>query len=95
MLAGRPNDPTYNQAIEEAFRLVMEVGEGEDFSRDERFHRRGHFPALAVGISYGTGQLEPMELSEGVLGKGRHASILQRLVGSEAVQRMAAYADGE
>lgn len=70
----------------------MNEGEKANFSPHQTEHRRGNFPALAVGISYGNGQLQPSALKDGVTGV--HAEMLQRLVGHAAVQRMAAFASG-
>lgn len=95
MLAGHPDDPTYLAATREAFALMQSASVEEEFRPGEKVHRRGNFPALAVGISYGNGQTEPTELSEGVKGKGLHANLLQKLVGHEAVSRMAAFSSGE
>lgn len=67
----------------------MQEGRDAAFARDEKVHRRGRFPALAIGISYGKGQQRPMNLRNGV-----HADMLQRLVGASSVQRMALFANG-
>ncbi len=73
----------------EAFDEIMLEGEAAKF-RKSSGHHRGHFPAVNVGISYGKGQKVPSRLQNGVL-----AAIVSRLVGSQAVIRMATYASGE
>lgn len=89
-LAGQPNDLSYECATYEALDLIMQEGRGAAFSRSEKLHRRGYFPALAVGISYGKGQRQPMKLRNGV-----HTAMLQRLVGASCIQRLALFANGE
>lgn len=64
---------------------------GFDLKASERSHRRGNFPALAVGISYGNGQTVPARLAAG--DTGPHAKGLRRLIESPAVQRIAAFGD--
>lgn len=90
VLAGRPDDPSYVAAADAAAHLMYEESSRAGFSASEAHHRRGDFPALATGISYGQGQKVPTNLVN-----HRHALLLSRLVGHEAIQRMAMFADGE
>ncbi|KAF9492513.1 hypothetical protein BDN71DRAFT_1199568, partial [Pleurotus eryngii] len=64
---------------------------GFDLKETECKHRRGSFPALAVGVSYGNGQREPARLAAGETGP--NAEGLRRLLNDPAVQRMASYGD--
>lgn len=89
VLAGQQNDSSYADAADEALELIMLEGEQAAFARGEKSHRRGQFPALAVGISYGKGQTQPMNLRNGV-----HAAMLQRLVGAACIERLALFANG-
>lgn len=93
VLAGQPDDPSYERAAEDMFSAMETEASQADFRPEEKAHRRGNFAALAGGISYGNGQTEPAVLKEGVT--GRHALTIQRLVGHAAVCRMAAFASGE
>ncbi|PBK61323.1 hypothetical protein ARMSODRAFT_855007, partial [Armillaria solidipes] len=86
VMAGQPSDPTYGPSCMEAFDEIMLEGEAAKF-RKSSTHHRGRFPAVNVGISYGKGQRVPSRLQNGVL-----AAIVNCLVGSKAVIRMATYA---
>ncbi|PBK80517.1 hypothetical protein ARMGADRAFT_878972, partial [Armillaria gallica] len=86
VMAGQPHDPTYSAACMKAYDQITAEGEGANFCRASK-HRRGAFPAVNVGISYGKGQKVPAHLQNSVL-----AAIVNRLVGSKAVVRMATYA---
>jgi hypothetical protein len=90
VLAGRPTDPGYVAAATESFHAIDDAGEAAVFCTDEKRHRRGHFPALAIGISYGKGQAQPANLDNGV-----HAAMLQRLIGNASIQRLAMFASGK
>ncbi|PBK61848.1 hypothetical protein ARMSODRAFT_864955, partial [Armillaria solidipes] len=85
VIAGQPYDPSYSAACMDAHDEIMQEGAAANF-RKASSHRRGRFPAVNVGISYGKGQRVPSRLQNGAL-----AAIINRLVGSEAVMRMATY----
>lgn len=89
VLAGRPDYPSYVAAADTAADLLYHESRKADFSVSEAHHRRGNFPALATGVSYGQGQTMPTNLVHET-----HASLLSRLVGNDAMQRMASFADG-
>lgn len=89
-LAGRPDDPTYDLACKDAFESIVREGQAAQFTSAEKKHRRGHFPALATGISYGKGQKRPTRLDAGV-----HSAMLRRLVGNQSIERLATYASGK
>ncbi|KAJ4478729.1 hypothetical protein C8J55DRAFT_430042, partial [Lentinula edodes] len=61
MLDG-PDDPGYEKAVSEMTESILKAGEATNWARSEKKHKRGDFPALARGISYGKGQREPMRL---------------------------------
>ncbi|KAK0439090.1 uncharacterized protein EV420DRAFT_1279737 [Desarmillaria tabescens] len=86
VIAGQPRDPSYSAACMEVHDDILREGQTANF-RKNCHGRRGGFPAVNVGISYGKGQKVPSRLQNGVL-----AGIINRLVGSEAVRRMASYA---
>lgn len=73
------------------YKEMEEELRGFDLKASERSHRRGEFPALAVGVSYGNGQTVPARLAAG--DTGPHSEGLHRLIGSPVVQRVAAYGD--
>lgn len=55
-LAGQPNDPQWANVSDSAADDVREAGDACVFSDEQLEHRRGEFPALAVGVSFGGGQ---------------------------------------
>ncbi len=69
------------------------ASELKGFSLQEREikHRRGDFPAMAAGVSYGNGQTEPSRLAAGETGP--NADGLKRLLNNRQIQRIASYAD--
>ncbi|KAK0468951.1 hypothetical protein IW261DRAFT_1296738, partial [Armillaria novae-zelandiae] len=87
VMAGQPHDPSYSAACMEAHDAILREGAAANFRKPSNNHRRGGFPVVNVGISYGKGQKVPSRLQNGAL-----AAVINRLVGSEAVMRMATYA---
>ncbi|KAK0482950.1 hypothetical protein EDD18DRAFT_1084577, partial [Armillaria luteobubalina] len=87
VMAGQPHDPSYSAACMEVHDAILREGAAANFCKPSTSHRRGDFPAVNVGISYGKGQRVPSRLQNGAL-----AAIINRLVGSEAAMRMATYA---
>ncbi|KAJ3911127.1 hypothetical protein F5877DRAFT_55668, partial [Lentinula edodes] len=61
MLDG-PGDPTYQKAVEDMTEFILKAGQDTTWTNKEKRHKRGNFPALARGISYGKGQHRPMRL---------------------------------
>jgi hypothetical protein len=89
VLAGMPADPTYKESTAAVFKDLKAAGESEAFGVKESIHRRGRFPALPFGISYGNGQTVPARLKA-----GSHEGLIEALRASRDVQRIANYADG-
>ncbi|KAJ7243702.1 hypothetical protein C8J57DRAFT_1083566 [Mycena rebaudengoi] len=84
VLVGQPCDEAYAQAARRVFDLIRREGNASAFPSSMSKHRRGPFPALNVGLSYGKGQRVPSFLDNGI-----YASMLARLVGDPDVKRMA------
>lgn len=78
--------PAVHQA---AFEKLNAEGERAHFTKGERVHRRGRFPAINVGISMGTGPSHP-----GNLQLGNHAKMVARLLADRNIIRMANHASG-
>lgn len=57
VLAGRPNDPDWSSVAEGAAEAIRTAGQACSFSKEEASDRRGSFPALAQGWSFGNGQM--------------------------------------
>ncbi|KAH9920397.1 uncharacterized protein B0H18DRAFT_1121990 [Fomitopsis serialis] len=87
VLSGAPNDPAWTGVHTGAAAAISEARTKLSFSRKDVVHRRGNFPALAVGISYGGGQKQPANL---VHSRANEAS-LTSLLASEHIQRIASF----
>ncbi|KAJ4474047.1 hypothetical protein C8J55DRAFT_433510 [Lentinula edodes] len=66
-------------------RLILEAREAASWKRKEKKHRRGAFPALACGISYGKGQPEPMRLG------GDKQDLMKDLLAHRCFHRVAGF----
>ncbi|KAJ3897712.1 hypothetical protein F5879DRAFT_813611, partial [Lentinula edodes] len=82
---GSPNDPDYDAAIEDATQAILAVNNQTKWKKKERKHKRGDFPAVACGISYGKGQPEPMMLG------GDRQYMMKDLLGRESFRRIAGF----
>jgi hypothetical protein len=87
VLAGRPNDLTYMEAVANAAHTIDREGSNTTFSPEEKDHRRGLYPAVSIGVSYGNGQTELAFLS-----RHNHDKILSRLTNDPSIQRLATFA---
>ncbi|KAJ3907754.1 hypothetical protein F5879DRAFT_763199, partial [Lentinula edodes] len=87
VLAGQPGSD-YAQELLEAFNLFSEAGKEAGLGPTAAGgpHKRGRFPAFNRGMTMGMGSPTPVAINPGFMG-----SILNRLVGAQAVRRMAAY----
>jgi hypothetical protein len=65
----------------------MNEGTAAQFPADMRKHRRGLFAAINVGLTYGPGQTIPTWLLP-----GKCASMTERLLRNEHIDRMATFA---
>lgn len=90
VLAGRPSDGSFIKAADSAFQAMLREGNTAGFGPGGVKHRRGLFPALNVGISYGKGQQQPAPLKT-----GRHAPMLGRLIEDKNFERLATFASGK
>ncbi|KAF8163730.1 hypothetical protein B0H34DRAFT_696626 [Crassisporium funariophilum] len=88
VLAGRPYDSSYAKDATISYEAIRQAGERTAFHHSETKHRRGNFPALAVGISYGNGQGFVKRLNLGV-----HTDMMDDILKNDSIKRMAAYAD--
>ena|SRR5580704_9926511 len=90
VLAGRPDDPTYVKAAEETFQALAEEATKANFATKECNHKRGCFPAVSVGLSYGQGQLKPA-----LLDTGKNTAMMERLLQNTSIQRIATFGSGK
>ncbi|KAJ3925043.1 MAG: hypothetical protein NXY57DRAFT_907552, partial [Lentinula lateritia] len=79
------DDEGFQKATEEMTRLILEAQNAASWKRKEKRHRRGTFPALACGISYGKGQPEPMRLG------GDKQDLMQNLLAHRCFHRVAGF----
>ncbi|KAI0038255.1 hypothetical protein FA95DRAFT_1578318, partial [Auriscalpium vulgare] len=62
-LAGRPvGDDTWDDDCVSAYDDLNDGLQQLKLTPDQTYHRRGNYPALSMGISYGGGQTEPAQL---------------------------------
>ncbi|PPR07437.1 hypothetical protein CVT24_007572 [Panaeolus cyanescens] len=88
VLAGQPFDSTYRDAVDRASELMSAEAQTACYRAHETRHRRGPFPAVAFGLSYGGGQMTAQRLSLGSLGP-----MVDRIMAHEDIKRIASYAD--
>ncbi|KAF9491825.1 hypothetical protein BDN71DRAFT_1397732, partial [Pleurotus eryngii] len=89
VLAGRPRDKSFDCDCETAYNSMSSELCNFKPKESELTHRRGDFPAFAVGVSYRNGQMELSRLAAGE--NGPNAEALNRLLASQPIQRLAAY----
>lgn len=91
VLVGRPSDDeSWEKTHLDAAQLIEQARGSCKFSATEKRHRRGHFPALAVGISHGGGQLRPGNRVNDKV----NARVLASLIAQPSFIRMAGFASG-
>ncbi|KAJ2922079.1 hypothetical protein H1R20_g15014, partial [Candolleomyces eurysporus] len=80
------DDPTYVDACKRAFDFLEECRAVEVFYKNECDHRRGQFPAVNYGISYGQGSKKPYLLN------CKHQELMSQILGNEYIIRLATFA---
>jgi hypothetical protein len=90
MLAGHPDDSSWDAVSAEATRAIDEARDVCGFTAADRRHRRGKFPARAVGASFGGGQTVPGNLVNNAI----DTAVLNLLISNWAIQRLAGFASG-
>lgn len=109
-LVGRPDDGDYLQLTRRVATKIDSTREDLRLNDGQRSHRRGEFPALAMGLSYGGGQrvshtictmmliilipLLPQSPGNLVHSKNNRL-LLESLLRDADVQRIAGYQSGE
>ncbi|KAJ7810266.1 hypothetical protein B0H13DRAFT_1667561 [Mycena leptocephala] len=91
VFGGMPDDPNFMKDVHDPAVEAMEKARADASLADDRwFHRRGNFPQLTGGNSYGGGQFEPGELVNGAI----NAAIFASLISNIAFIRLAGFATG-
>ncbi|KAL7284430.1 hypothetical protein ACG7TL_001720 [Trametes sanguinea] len=85
VLAGRPRDQSWDGINGELQRLFDITRDAYQFTAQQVTHRRGAFPAVTCGISYGGGQQRVSNLTQ----KEHNHAVLDALIKQAAVRRVA------
>ncbi|KAJ7019596.1 hypothetical protein C8F04DRAFT_1214299 [Mycena alexandri] len=91
IFAGHPDDPNWKRDVHDpAVEALNEARSKCKVSEVRRHHRRGYFPPLSAGDSYGGGQIQPGALVNGVI----NTAVLCALMSNIAFIRLAGFATG-
>lgn len=91
IFAGHPDDPNWKRDVHDPAVEAMEAARAQcKVSEARQYHRRGHFPPLSAGDSYGGGQMQPGALVNGVI----NTAVLLALLSNVAFIRLAGFATG-
>ena len=90
ILAGQPSEKGYHDATIAAFKAIRDAGNATTFNEKVTTHRRGDFPAINTGVSYGKGQKEPRSLRT-----DPYTEMIEGLLESRDIQRLANFGSGE
>ncbi|KAM6493338.1 hypothetical protein JOM56_011472 [Amanita muscaria] len=88
-LAGRPWDMDWDGVHDAAYEALHSAASRLSYRQKEVTNRRGSFPTLAYGISFGGGQTEPGYLQQGSNHKEEE---LELLLKNKAIQRLCGFA---
>ncbi|OJT09916.1 hypothetical protein TRAPUB_13604 [Trametes pubescens] len=92
VLVGSPKDKVgWAQVNDQAQSLFDQARSEFKLDPKQTTHRRGSYPAVAAGISYGGGQTRVSNLSHSDHNEG----IVSRLLQHPAIKRLAGFGDGE
>ncbi|KAJ7029056.1 hypothetical protein C8F04DRAFT_963287, partial [Mycena alexandri] len=88
---GHADDPEWMSEVHDPAVEAMEAARVQcKVSETRRHHRRGYFPPLTAGDSYGGGQTQPGALVNGVI----NTAVLISLISNSAFIRLAGFATG-
>ncbi|KAJ7018317.1 hypothetical protein C8F04DRAFT_1199101 [Mycena alexandri] len=91
LFGGRPDDPNWMADVHDPAVEALEAARARcKVSEWRTYHRRGNWPPLTAGDSYGGGQTQPGALVNGVI----NAAVLCSLVSNVAFIRLAGFATG-
>ncbi|KZT00442.1 uncharacterized protein LAESUDRAFT_666199, partial [Laetiporus sulphureus 93-53] len=88
VLAGSPNDPSWQSVNSEASALLKKAQTQMHFTSKMEKHLRGDYPALSVGVSFGGGQKCPGNL----VNLNQNAMALATLLKDQTFIRIAGFA---
>ncbi|KAG2127459.1 uncharacterized protein EDB93DRAFT_1096547 [Suillus bovinus] len=87
VLAGQPQDDGWQLTTSQACAAMEIARERCTFKLSDTHHRRGFYPCLGVGVSYGGGQQEPDNLQH----SNRNQEELRALLSEPTIQRLAGF----
>jgi hypothetical protein len=90
VLAGQPSQKKYRDAATAAFKAIQDADKATKFNKKTTTHRRGNFPAINTGVSYGKGQKEPRSLQT-----HPYTPTVDSLLKNPNIQRLANFGSGE
>jgi hypothetical protein len=90
VLAGRPDDPSWDSVHLEAVELLEKTRPLLRLSKKSKRHRRGNFAALSYGISHGGGQTKPSNLKQA----GENEEHMSGVIRHESFERMSGFGSG-
>ena len=102
MLAGRPSHNSWDTVNNKITQAIEQARSECNFPKKARKHRRGNFPAMAVWISYGGGQMvcpfhtithpsNPQQKPGNLCHNEANAAALTKLISNESVQKAAGF----
>ncbi|KAF5367628.1 hypothetical protein D9615_010589 [Tricholomella constricta] len=86
VLVGQPNDSGYAQAVAAVYDAMACEAQATTFHQRDANHRRGDFPALNVGVTYGKGTIKPVTINN-----HGYSEMVSRLLSNKDLQRLAAF----
>ncbi|KAF8324494.1 hypothetical protein F5887DRAFT_902786 [Amanita rubescens] len=90
VLVGQPKDVvSWSCVHNDAFGILGDVASKLYFSDEERLHRRGFYPSIAHGISFGGGQCEPQYLKHRYMEREEE---MEALMNKPSIQRICKFA---
>ncbi|KAI0644163.1 hypothetical protein C8Q79DRAFT_1002104 [Trametes meyenii] len=84
---GRPEDPSWDSVVADATTAMQKAAGSCKFKDEQVKHRRGNYPALDAGVSYGGGQQVPTNLKH----TKKNGRALQELRSHPAMVRLAGF----
>ncbi|TFK72996.1 hypothetical protein BDN72DRAFT_762244 [Pluteus cervinus] len=86
VLVGQPDNPSFATSCANVLSLMAQEGKGIQFLKKDKRHRRGHFPAVNVGVMHGKGTQYPINIST-----FPYSEAVQKLLDDPDVQRLATF----
>lgn len=89
LIAGAPNEATYKKDAMDLFDVIVEESNSRTFTKKERKHKRGDFPAINFGFTLPNGFDCPRNLDN-----KHHAEKIERICGTRGFERISGHQNG-